>query len=287
MGLTYLDQTALIALGRKARQADFRAKLDAQLSSSLTVVLSSWHLVETSRTKNLANGIELATFIDSLKPVWLHELFTLRKMDVEDDFDRFLKIEVPMGDRVTTKSAVFAELNGSPDSSRFDISSVDFVRQWVQNPDQLRPIDETYAQNARNLIGLREHKKAGRLTEEIEKRVNEVLAKTFMPKTTPTGLHFGRDLTIDYVKQFNPDKIPTVAIETAISEHEWGDKGGLDGNTMLDKIHLISALPLADEIVSNDQRFHDLYPIAKKTGHVKAVLLREAEFLARIESEQK
>jgi hypothetical protein len=30
-----------------------------------------------------------------------------------------------------------------------------------------------------------------------------------------------------------------------------------------------------------------LYPLAQKTGHVKAVLLREAEFLARLESEQK
>ena len=134
MGLTYLDQTALIALGRKARHAEFRARLDAKLSSSLTVVLSSWHLVETAHTKKLANAIELATFIDSLKPVWLHELFTLRKMDIEDDFYKFLKVEVPSQVRVTTKSAVFAELHRSHDGPRFDIPSVDFVRQWVQNP---------------------------------------------------------------------------------------------------------------------------------------------------------
>ena len=284
MVLTYLDQTALIALGRRARQAGFRSKLDASLASSLTVVLSSWHLVETARTKKLANAIELATFIDSLKPAWLHELYALRKMDIEDDFYRFLKVVVPARDRVTTKSAIFAELHRSPDSPRFDIPSVDFVRQWVQHPDQLKPIDETYAKNARNLIGLREHKKAGRLTQEITRRVNEVLAKTFMPKTTPAGLHYGRDLRIDYVQQFNPDKIPSVAIETAISDHEWDAQGGLDGHTMLDKIHLISALPLVDEIVSNDKRFHDLYPIAQKTGHVKAALLREPEFLARIEA---
>jgi hypothetical protein len=38
-----------------------------------------------------------------------------------------------------------------------------------------------------------------------------------------------------------------------------------------------------DEIVSDDGFFHKTYPIAIETGHVRAKLLRNAEFLARFD----
>jgi hypothetical protein len=98
---------------------------------------------------------------------------------------------------------------------------------------------------------------------------------------TPAGLHVGREVKIDYVQQANIDAMPTLAIESAISEHEWVSKGGADRNTLIDKFHLISALPYVDEIVSDDKFFHELYPVAVKTGHVKAKLLGNAEFLNR------
>ncbi len=54
-----------------------------------------------------------------------------------------------------------------------------------------------------------------------------------------------------------------------------------DRNTMIDKMHLISALPYVDQIVSEDKFFHAMYPVAKKTGHVRATLMGNAEFLKR------
>jgi hypothetical protein len=54
-------------------------------------------------------------------------------------------------------------------------------------------------------------------------------------------------------------RLPTIAIETAISEYEWVSVGGADRNTLIDKFHLISALPYVDEIVSNDKFFHEIY----------------------------
>ena len=70
--LTYLDQNAVIYLEQAANDPAFRAKLDAAIQSGkLTVVLSSWHLIETAKTTDIAKAVRLAEFIDSLRPIWL------------------------------------------------------------------------------------------------------------------------------------------------------------------------------------------------------------------------
>ena len=142
-------------------------------------------------------------------------------------------------------------------------------------------LDKTYENNVNSLIRLREIVKAGQLTNEIRRRVDELIVQYALPTTTPAGLDVGRGLRIDYVQQVRIEVIPTLAIETAISEHEWTAQGGADRNTLIDKMHLIAALPYVDEIVSEDKFFHSMYPIAKKTGHVRAVLMGNAEFLKR------
>jgi hypothetical protein len=168
MPLTYLDQNALIELGRMARNSDFRKKLDSAIESSfLSAVVSSWHLIETAHTSNLANAIELAEFIDSLRPSWLFERRDIQKLDVEEDFYRFLRLDYPTKLRVTTRSAAFATLNNQKDAPKFDIASRDFVKQWIERPKQLRVLEEVYKKNAENLSRLRELTKQGKLTEEI------------------------------------------------------------------------------------------------------------------------
>jgi len=117
MPLTYLDQNALIELGRKARNTDFRKKLDSAIESgSFAAVVSSWHLIETAHTANLANATELANFIDSLNPSWLLERRDIQMLDVEEDFYTFLKIASPSKPRVTTRSSAFAALTKQKDS---------------------------------------------------------------------------------------------------------------------------------------------------------------------------
>jgi hypothetical protein len=111
MPLTYPDQNALIALGVKARKPEFRKKLDSALESgSFSVVVSAWHLIETANTNNLEGAVELAEFIDSLRPAWLLERRDAQQLEVEEDFCRFLKLECPTKPRVTTRSAVVGGL---------------------------------------------------------------------------------------------------------------------------------------------------------------------------------
>src|SRR5260370_40619469 len=111
MPQTYLDQNALIALGVMARKADFRKKLDFSLESgALIVVVSTWHLVETANTKKMAGALELAEFIDSLKPAWLLDRRDAQRLKVEEDFCGFLNLDCLKKPRVTTPSASLAAL---------------------------------------------------------------------------------------------------------------------------------------------------------------------------------
>ena len=49
----------------------------------------------------------------------------------------------------------------------------------------------------------------------------------------------------------------------------------------VDKFHLIAALPYVDEIVTGDKLFRKIHPVAVKTGHVRALLIGNDDFLNR------
>lgn len=280
MPLAYLDQNAVIDLGIRARRAEFREKLDAAIGSgAFTPMVSSWHLIETANTTKLANAVELAEFIDSLKPVWLLERLNIQRLDVQEDLCRFLKIDCPRRSSVTTRSGVIAALNDAADSSKYDIPSRDFVKRWIEHPEQLAVLKKAYESNARALAAMRDATKAGKVTLELKRQTDQQLVRALMPSRTPAGVTIGRETIRDYIDKVDIARIPSLAIETAIANHEWAGLGGADANTLIDKFHLISALPYADEIVSRDKFFHRVFPVAEATGHVKAKLVGNVEFL--------
>ena len=282
MPTTYLDQNALIGLGRKARGSAFRMKLDDVLDSgALRVVLSLWHLVETAHTTKLENAIELAQFIESLRPAWLFERHDVLLMEVAQDFYKYAHIEYDAAPRISTFSVMFAAMNRSANGPRFDIRLDWFVRQWWNHPDQMKPLDVAYKNNADALIGIREMKKQGGMTDDIQNQARRVLFEHTVPTRTPAGLEVGRAIREEYIKQANEDSVPTLAIEKAISEQEWDAQGGADRNTLIDKFHVIPALPYVDEIISDEHFFQSVYPATVNTGYVKAKLIGNKEFLER------
>jgi len=246
-------------------------------------VVSGWHLIETAHTTNLSNALELAEFIDSLSPVWLLERLDLLKLEIEDDFCRYLGLSSPHRPRITTRSAAIAALLGKKDSPKFDIPSPKFVVQWIEHPEQLNTLEQTYAHNAKSLIRLRQLAKDGKITKAIRNRTTEIIVRALLPEIAPAGLTVDPASESDYVKQVQIHTIPTLAIETAISEQEWvvRDGSGVDRNTLIDKFHLISALPYVDEVITNDKFFYKVFPAAQNTGHVKAKVVRNEEFLKR------
>ena len=279
----YLDQVALIKVGLRVNSdPEFASSLYGAIKSgAMKVVVSSWHLVETAHTTNIQKATRLADFIDSLHPLWLLERRNIQLSDMRDDFLRFAGVRFDPEPRITTRSAAIATLLGQKDAPRFDIPSRNFVQQWIRHPEQMQELEEAYRGNVTALTGLRSLRKTGRLTDEVSRRLDSAVLKTVIPSTTPAGVEIGPQMKADYLAQADLKKIPTLAIESAISEHEWDAQGGADRNTLIDKFHLISALPYVDEVISEDHFFRTVYPVAKATGHVKAKLLDVAEFLKR------
>lgn len=282
MPLTYLDQNALIYLEQRANDPAFRAKLDSAIvSGNLQVVVSSWHLIETANTKDVDKAVHLADFIDSLRPVWLLERHNIQTLEVQENFYRFAKLEFEGLPRVGTRSYAIATLNGQKDSPKFNIPSRAFVEQWIRHPEQMDVLKKTYEDNAKALDGLRQAIKDGKMTDEISKKADQVFLKALLPATTPNGLEVPRGLAAEYVERGDINSIPTRAIEHAISDHEWKSMGRTDANSLIDKFHLIPALQYVDELISDDGFLHRLYPVAQKTGYVKARLIRFEEFVKR------
>ena len=238
-------------------------------------------LIETANTNNLANAVELAEFIDSLKPTWLLERRNIQKLDVQEDFWRFLGMDFQNRSRVGSRSAVIAALNGQADAPKFNIPSRDFVEQWISHPDQLDVLKKAYADNTTALIAIREAVKTGKMTEELKRRTDQAFVRGLLSPVTPNRVAVGAELVHDYIGKVNLNGIPSLAIETAIAYHQWDDVGGTDRNTLIDKFHLISALPYVDEIVSRDKFFQKVFPVVQATGHVRATLVENAVFLAR------
>lgn len=213
--------------------------------------------------------------------MWLLERHNIQTLEVREDFYRFAKLKFEATPRLGTLSYVIATLNGDKDSPKYDIRPRAFVEQWINHPEQFDELNKSSEDNAKALDGLRQAIKDGKMTEEIRKRSDRVFLKSVLPAVTPSGLEIPRDVATDYVERGHINSIPTRAIEHAISDHAWKSMGRTDANSLIDKFHLIPALQYLDEIVSDDNFLHRLYPVAAKTGHVRAKLIRFADFLKR------
>ena len=203
--------------------------MDAALKNgSLSVVLASWHLVETAHTKNANAALELAEFIDGLQPRWILERRDIAAIEVAIDFWTFASIKYSPPPLVGSRSALFAALNRQPESKKFDIPATAFVKQWMEHPEQLEPIEKSCKDNVESLVRLREMQKEGKITPEVRQKVTRTMIEMVLPAKTPEGLDYGRELRESYLQQVTVNSIPILAIETAISQNEWGAKGGAD-----------------------------------------------------------
>jgi len=281
-----LDQNALIGIGlRSQKDTLFRERLYKRIEDgSLRFVVSTWHLIETANTTNINSATRLADFIDSLNPLWIHERRELQKIAVKEDFYRFCNIQFTPSALITSKPAVIGALFGHGAEPQYDIPSRDFVRQWIEHPEQLAFLKKVFEQNAETLVRLRELTANGKLTPQHKEQADKQFFKLSLPKTTPSGLEIGHNLGAQYVEQATINTIPTFAVEWAISDNEWGSAavGKADRNTFVDKMHLISALPYVDKIITNDPFFRAIYPAAQKSGQVKAEFASNEDFMASL-----
>jgi hypothetical protein len=279
--ITYLDQNAVINAGLKGRRDDvFREKLNGAITGErLTVVLSAWHWVETSRAPNRSSALQLADFMDSLSPSWLRERRDLERGEVHTSFLKFCNVPFDPPRAVVTRLELIAALNRLPVSLALDCTSRQFVDGWMTNPNSVKPLVQSYLKNADALRNLRKARAEGRVTAEIKREGDRRLIEGFLPDGTPSGVLIDRETKCQFLDSAKLEDFPSLSIESALAEHSWAHTDEPSLNSMVDKFHLISALPYVDCVVSNDKYFHSIVPIATKTGFVRAQVLPFDEFV--------
>jgi hypothetical protein len=276
----YLDQNALIYAGKKGhKDARFSANLlNAVASGRFTIILSPWHWVETARTKNLAMAGDLADFMDKLCSRWLRDRRDLERLEVHRNFFKFIGVDYPIPPPIFSRVELIAALNRVPPSPAIDRSSREFVEAWIKHPDLMRPIEESYAANANALKSLRSALAAGKLTSAIRQQGDRKLIEGFLPSETPAGIAVDSGTRNRYLDTVNVNELPSLAVEFLLAEKSWASKGGADWNTMVDKFHLIAALPYVDVLVSDDGYFHSILPILQSVPFPLGRVLRFADF---------
>lgn len=280
MSLTYLDQNALIKLGHRSRRPEFRTRLDIAIDSgSLTIVACITHLVETAQTTNRQNAILLAEFLESLKPAWL--VANPRRLEICEDFYRFANIPYLPSERVVSGRAGFARVVGQTGPA--DVTPKQFVEGLINHPNQLTGFENMRRLSIEASQSVRKDRKAGKLSPDRIRRAQERGIRADVPNNTPAGLEVGLQLKEEYVRQATVSAVPTWALESAISEYLRGRNDYAEKNTVIDKFCLFYAPPYVDEIVSNDKLFGLVYPVAEKTGHARARLIKNETFIARFE----
>lgn len=281
MQLIYLDQNALIALGVRAREVEFRKKLDEFIAAHQDpFVLSLWNLVESSYGESPNNSQELADFIDSLRPKWLLERHQILALDVRESLYAYLGIGVPAPHRVVSRTEMFAALSRESGGPVFIGSLRRFVELWRKHR-----LEGAYIESARSCSRLQLAKKAGRVTTQGKMDAARALVRSVVPRLTPFGIEIPGATIREYVEGVDPLAIPSVALDLAISELEWAEqaKTGQERNAVIDKFHLVSALPYSDSIVSDDRFLGRAFDSVRTRPYVRAKLLRNNELVAAIE----
>lgn len=279
----YLDHNALIYL-QQLVQSDqaIKAKLFKNIADGvIQVVLSPWHWVEAARDKNSARARALAEFMDELKPKWLRDRRDLEKVEVQDAFLKFAKIDYERPAEKTSRSEIVGALNRIRLTEAQTPTSSEFVERLSQRPELMQPIIDSHQKNLQAIDNVRAALSAGRLSSDKKKLADRQLVESFVPHTTPAGIAIGYETRDAFLDTVTLKCFPTLATEAEIAEHTWKTEGQTRWNSMIDRIHLISALPHVDFIVSDDGYFSTLVPVAKATGFVKATLLTFADFRAK------
>ncbi|HTQ60003.1 MAG TPA: hypothetical protein VMI32_07270 [Candidatus Solibacter sp.] len=279
----YLDQSALIDLFNQSQQdSSFEKKVQTAIATkALTIVLSPWHWIETARTKDVQKASSLANFMDALDPIWLRDRRELESIEIQESFFGFVGVPYARPQALVTRAELISAMNGVQLTAAQVPSSQEFVEGWIIKPELMDSVIKSYQANAEALRDLRVAVLSGKLTPEFMKEADRKHIAMFLPERTPSKVVIDQTTKNNFLDTKSIYDFPCLSIESAIAEYSWKNAGRDDWNSMVDKFHLISAMPYADIIVSDDRYFMLLLPIAQATGFAKAKVIKYRELCQR------
>lgn len=269
----YLDQVALIRIGREGRRRsedDLRRCIENRLA---TVVLSPAHWVEAARGDNPINSTRLAQFMDFLNPIWLLERTRLHRLEIRSFLDG---IDFPIVRRNAlrqTVTEIVRDIN-ELDELQHELTSDMLVRELRRNPRAFQEFEQAYNQND---FASRENRQRY-LRGEITPQVERVLEHAYLLRmgNVAEGTEESQRL-----RDVPRGSIPSIVIEWEVTKQYWQRAPGMTPNRFNDLQHISVSMPYVDMVLTLDVEMLDVlravreivdFPVATIVGSMEDAL---------------
>ncbi len=241
----YLDQMALIALGRRKLSAEEAGVRNCIEQGRVTLVLSPAHWVDTAGGSSTQRSRELAQFIDSLRPVWLRERISIHRLEIRCFLEE-IQFE-QLRERVICKtvSELVADIGGLHAGGTAIVSTTDVVVHLRTSPQARQIFDQAYAQNERAFKVNRRKFRAGLITLDVEQRLHAA----YLRRVGGVGAGTPED---DRLQEAPAEALRSIVCEWEATKEGWRQGGVMGRRRLRDLFHLTVAMPYADVILTYD-----------------------------------
>ena len=245
MPKVYCDHNFIIAAHDES--GAYKAALRESVSHGLSLVLSPWHWLEMARDRDKARGLSVASFSDSLTPLWLLDRVSLHARELAIAF--FLKtgyadvINPPIGtlhDVVADLTHDYrAHLHGSPD--------------FVHHLQTLGP-DHVLERSLRNNFNAQQRNASdywsGKIKDWDLPGMDRIYALRLIERLSELS-HIVGQLRQEFLAAYKTALCPSILIEHTITYDSWRRKRALTDRNFRDMQHTM-ALPYVDCFVTDD-----------------------------------
>ncbi len=273
----YLDQNALIALGRKTlttEEAEVRRHIK---QGRATLVLSPAHWVDTASGSSEQRSRELARFIDSLRPVWLRERINLHQLEIRCYLDNVTFEQVRRMAICRTVSEVVAHLSGLVGGGVAIVDSESIVVRLRRSARGRRLFQKAYSTNRRAFKENQRMFKAGKFTNQVERNLHV----KYLRRIGRIQVGSSDDQRL---KSAPPEAFPSIICEWEVTKESWSQGGVMTSNRLRDLFHLTVAMPYTDVILTFDKQMRGtIAAVRRRAGFPAATVVGSmAELLVEL-----
>lgn len=273
----YLDQNALIVLGRKkltTEEAEVRRHIE---QGRATLVLSPAHWVDTAGGGSEQSSRGLARFIDSLHPVWLRERINLHQLEIQCFLDNLPFEQLRERAICRTVSEVVAHLSGLVGGGVAIVDTESIVAHLRRSARSRRVFQNAYSTNKRAFKENRRMFKAGKLTGQVERNLHTMYLRRIG--------HIQAGSSDDQRLQTAPQQaLPSIVCEWEATKESWRQGGTMTPTRLRDLFHITVAMPYAEVILTFDKQMRRTIPVVRRrvAFPVATTVGSMAELLAEI-----
>ena len=247
----YCDQNFLINIRDESKQ--YKRKIGRLVSNGkVCFVLSPWHWVEMARGSDHGRSLTLADFADSLDPIWIWEIRTVHRHEVEALFFEFLNVEYSKPPPLCARSEVIADLSKAPIWKVKHFVSSDVVSYLQSHPKALRKIEDGYFNNRKARDMNRTDYLKGNFSTYWIRRFDKASARVHVPQRTPSGIIIDNTTQATFLDQFDIIRCPSLVTEDAVTKYGWEGNDHFRWQRFMDEHHVVAALPYVDFVVTDD-----------------------------------